>query len=154
MSNPKSKREIWPLAIVGVLAVFIVGILYAVSVMVSQDVPMVAEDYYAQELAYQGQIDKEQRLIDDSRRPEIKVLPATRAVEVRYPGVDENQLVKGQIQFQRPADDEKDFALAVEPEADGTQWISLRSAEKGLWLVQIDFEVNGVSYYHEESITL
>jgi hypothetical protein len=154
MSNPKKKREIWPLAIVGVLAIFISGILYAVTLMVSQDVPMVAEDYYAQELAYQGTIDKQKRVIEDARRPEIRVMKATEAVEVSYPGITKDHLVTGKIQFQRPADDGKDFTLPVNPEADGKQWISVSYADKGLWLVQIDFEVDGVSYYHEENITL
>lgn len=151
----KKKREYWPYAIVLVLLTFMSGIVYAMSVMMSQSVPMVADDYYVQELAFQGQIDKEQRVKADGRIPVVKVLSASSALEISYPDFDSDlNTMKGEINFLRPSDPEKDFSRKVEPDAEAKQWLNLRSAAKGLWLLQFDFEVDGNAYYYEESIEL
>lgn len=149
----KKKRELWPYAIVLVLLTFMSGIVYAMSVMMSQSVPLVAEDYYVQELTFQGQIDKEQRARQDGRVPEIEVLQASSALQVTFPGYShELNEIKGNINFVRPSDPELDFTLKVQPDEDAKQWVSLRSIANGLWLLQFDFEMDGKGYFYEESI--
>jgi hypothetical protein len=151
----KKKREFWPYAVVLVLATFMSGIVYAMSIMMSHKAPMVSEDYYVQELAYQEQIDKEQRMINDSRTPTVKVLKATSAVEITYAGFDASlNAIKGNVAFRRPSDPGQDFVLSVNPEADGKQWLNLGQVQKGLWQIQFDFEIDGRGYFHKENIEI
>jgi hypothetical protein len=151
----KKKREYWPYAIVLVLLTQMTGIVYAMSVMMSHSVPLVADDYYIQELAFQGQIDKEQRIIADGRTPEVNVLRATSALEVTYPNYDaELNAIKGKITFLRPSDPSMDHVVTVKPEADAKQWLNVKTTQKGLWLLQFDFEIDGNSYYYEEEVVL
>ena len=150
----KKKWEIWPVGIVLSMATFMVGIIVAVFIMLKNDVPLVSDDYYAQEIAFQERIDKENRATEAGQTPIIKFLPATDAMEIRIPGFQPTALNAGKITFFRPSNPKKDFSMDLRPEANGTQWVDLRKVDAGLWVVQLDWSVDGKSFYYEENLGL
>lgn len=150
--SEKKKLEAWPIGIILAFAIFIGGILVAVSIMVKQDVPLTSDDYYAKEIAYQDQLDKSSRGMAPARKPEIKTLAASQAVEIAFPGWDLSTQFSGKVTFFRPSDAKKDFALDLSLDSAGVQWVSMKGRDGGLWQVQLDWSENGTAYYYEQQI--
>jgi hypothetical protein len=146
------KREWWPIGIVFAMAMFIGGILFAVSIMVRQDVSLTSEDYYAKEIAYQNEIDKSQRGLSPKQKPDVKVLTATKAVEIGFPGRPEASSFSGKLTFFRPSDAKLDFNLDIDVDETGKQWVDFHSRQPGLWQLQIDWQEDGESYYFEQEL--
>ena len=146
----EKKREIWPIAIVASFAIFICGIVTAVVIMVNNDVPLTSSDYYAKEIAYQTQIEKSSRGMTPDQKPEIKSLPASEAVEIRFPENRSGADFSGKATFFRPSDPKKDFTLNLQLDSTGIQWISMRDRSKGLWLLQLEWKQGQQEYYYEE----
>ena len=60
----------------------------------------------------------------------------------------------GTIQFYRPSDGKKDFALALAIDTSGQQLISTQSMDKGYWKVKLNFTQDAVEYYKESSFVI
>lgn len=150
----KKKIEIWPLAIIIAMGLFMGSIVLAVTVMVNNDVPLVSDDYYAQEIAFQDRIDKEARMSEDGRKPAFKYLPASDAVELSLPQDSTAALRTGTLTFFRPSNPGKDFFVDLALDTAGKQWVDLRNADAGLWVMQLDWKEGDRSYYYEEKIEL
>jgi hypothetical protein len=148
------KREWWPIGIVAAFAVFIGGIGFAVGIMMRNDVPLTSADYYAQEIAYQSQIDKSSRGLAPAHKPALKVLPATQALEIQFPGDLPAMPITGKVVFFRPSDPGKDFSATLLPDSNGVQWVALQGKARGLWVVQLEWRADGVAYYYEEQILI
>jgi hypothetical protein len=150
----KKKRELWPIGIVLAMGTFIVGIVVAVTIMFKNDVPLTSKDYYAKEIAYQGEIDKSSRGLAPSQKPEIRNLTATGSLEIIFPGKKQSTEFSGKVVFFRPADPKMDFEVGLSPDTTGSQWIDLRQKAKGLWMVQIDWNEDGTPYYFEQQLLI
>jgi len=123
------------------------------AISMREDVNLVAEDYYRQEIAYQEQIDKIsnfKKLVD---KPTFKLNTVTRVLEVSFPN-NADKLIKGEIQLFRPSKSENDKLFSLKLEANGTQFISMKGMKKGLWKAKISFQIDGVLYYHEKNVIL
>lgn len=150
------KMEIWPIGIITAFAVFIGGIMIAVTIMVRNDVALTSDDYYAQEVAYQSQIDRSSRALTPDIKPNIKHLAATSAIEIVFPGQKAGSATpfSGKATFFRPSDPKKDFTMDLKLDTNGMQWVPMQDRSKGLWVVQIDWKEGGVDYYYEEQIMI
>lgn len=149
----KKKREWWPIGIVAAFAIFIGGIITAVTIMINNDVPLISDDYYAKEIAYQEQIDKSIRGISPAQKPVIKVLAATKALEISFPNFSKGNL-KGKVTFFRPSDPTKDFSIDLLTDESGMQWVNMRERAQGLWQIQIEWSEQATEYYYEEQILI
>lgn len=149
--TPKKKKRIhvWPVAIVLSLLLFMSGIVYAVTVMMNIDVPMAEESYYEEELKYENQIEIERRTISTDRVPKIVPQEDGKSLVIQFSPENKIEMDAGKITFERPADNKLDFDVPVNPGADGKQYIDLGSAERGLYLIRISWQEDGVDYYHE-----
>jgi nitrogen fixation protein FixH len=150
----KKKREWWPIGILLSFAVFIGGILIAVSIMMRNDVPLTSDDYYAREIAYQEEIDKSSRALTPARKPELRPLPATEAIEITFPGKKAANQFSGKAVFFRPSDPSHDFSIALAPDSLGLQWINMHDHPKGLWILQIEWMEDETPYYYEQQILM
>jgi hypothetical protein len=153
MSKEKT-REWWPVGIVAAMLGFMGFIVFAVTVMMRNDVPLTSEDYYAREIAYQGEIDQRSRALAPAHKPVVRTLAASEAVEVTFPGAGEGVAWAGEAAFFRPSDPRADFSLELRPDSTGSAWLSLRGRDKGLWVLQLSWRQDSVPYYYEEHITL
>ena len=150
--TPKKKRRIhpWPLAIIMSLLVFMSGIVYAVTLMMGKEVPMVAENYYEEELRYQEQIDIEQRTLSTNRIPKLVRQEDGQTLLIQFSENSNIEMDAGTISFERPANPVHDFTVPVNPDATGKQLVSMGDAKPGLYLVRISWKEDGVDYYHEK----
>jgi hypothetical protein len=136
------------------MAIFIGGIAVAVTIMVKNDVPLTSADYYAKEIAYQGEIDKSSRGLAPTQKPQLRTLQATGGLEITFPGRKSASRFDGNAVFFRPSDPKLDFKTGLAPDSTGLQWIDLRQKPKGLWQVQLEWSEDGTAYYYEEQIVI
>lgn len=111
---------------------------------------LVERDYYESELKYQEQIDKMQRTKDSGVIPEFIQGAATLAV--KFPDDYKDKEVSGQFYFYRPSDASLDRVIEMDLNENSFQTIQTKGIPKGFWRVKIDWNVDSVSYFHEEEI--
>jgi hypothetical protein len=150
--HEKKKIEWWPIGIIAAMLTFMGSVLFAVSVMVGNEVSLTSEDYYAKEIAYQAEIDKSSRALAADRKPILRQVAEVDALEISFPGRKQASTFAGKATFFRPSDPKQDFKVDLNPDAAGLQAISLSGRSAGLWLVQLEWSEDSLSYYHEQQI--
>lgn len=140
----------WGKGIIAVCALFITGIGVMVYTSMTKNIDLVTKNYYEEEIKYQQQIDK----INNSSRLKEKVMVETvdNAITVTFP--KQNGSVNGEISVYRPSDAKKDFKVPIQLNSDSKQVIPTDKMQKGLWKVQITWNMNGTDYYNEEKIII
>lgn len=126
---------------------FVAFIVMLAVLCVRQEMPLVAADYYRQEIAYQERIDQMENTRIRPLRFEFD-REARRAV-VTFPNGSE-----GEIHFFRPDDARQDFRVVVAPDADGRQRIDLQKRTPGLWRVKVQWQIGEETYYDERQMVL
>ena len=154
-TTTKKKREIWPIAIVTSFILFAGLIFGSMYFMIKQDVDLVTEDYYAQEVAFQDHINKEQNTHRDGKAPEFEVDRELGLMTIGFildPSLDVDP--EGKIHFFRPSDADLDQELAVNVDESGRMLIPLNMLHKGYWRIRIEWQEGEVEYFHEEEIVV
>jgi hypothetical protein len=144
----------WGYKILIVYVVFVLGILYLVYRCNTQTVDLVTEKYYDREIAYQDQYDRMKNSDFEGNRVHLVYEPGKSFVSIQYPIIVQNANPDGEIYFFKPDNAKLDFALPVNPDQSGNQVIPVDKIERGLWRVQIKWNVSGVPLYQEEKIVL
>jgi len=128
-----------------------ITILTAVYFM-NQDVNLVTDDYYQQEIKYQDQIDKIERTNSLPENPVIN-FDGT-GINLLFPASLLNKNVTGKIHFYRPSNPKLDFNIPLDLNNDGTQIISTKKLETGFWRLKMYWTMNGNEYYNEKEIII
>jgi hypothetical protein len=131
---------------------FVLLILTFVVASTKQNFDLVTEDYYAAEVAYQQQIDRQRNARALADPMTIRYEAASQQVIVDYPS--DQPHAKGQVQLYRPSNAGMDRTFEVAPNADFLQFLPTQDLIKGLWKVQVTWQVEGVEYYHEQVVIL
>ncbi len=139
----------WGYKIAFSFIIFIGIIITMVVISMKQDVSLVADDYYKQEIAYQDQIDRMERTRNLENQPRIAVDRSSGVITV---DVFDNDVESGEVLFFRPSDARKD--KLVEFPGSGKLSIPVSGWESGLWKVKLRWTVAGSEYYLEEIINL
>lgn len=131
---------------------FVAGILTLVTLSMNQRVDLVAEDYYAQELAFQKKIEKTGRAkaLADPLRWEV----TDASLQIQYPAELAGEELSGQIHFYCPADNKKDIQFAVSPGPGNQQSISLESVQPGRYLIQFDWKSGPTAFWNEGAVVV
>jgi len=139
----------WGYKVVIVYCLFIVGILTMVYKCTQQNVDLVSENYYEQEVKYQDQYNRMQ----NSNHPENKLAinASLGTAEIQFPASYVNSKVDGKITFFRPDNKNLDFSVPVEL-ASGIQKIQSEKLTKGYWKVQIYWNADGKPFYQEDKV--
>ena len=134
-----------------VYGLFVVGIMTMVYLTSKQNRDLVSDDYYAEELAYQEVINKSAKTA--SLSAPIEVVKSENMLNINFPIEFDKKISKGKWTLYYAADIKKDIKGEFE--------ISNRSLKldfpinaSGLYLFQIDWISDGVSYYYEKQINL
>ena len=144
----------WGWKIVVVYALFVLMTLFMVFYFMRQEVDLVAQDYYKQEIEYQDQMDKisNAKLL---REPvTFDYSSSERKVTISFPASHVSQGIMGKVYFYRPSNAEEDREFEVSPNRDGQQNIAVGSLTKGLWRVKISWTSNDTEYFDEKTVTL
>lgn len=134
----------WGKSIALFYGLFVVALLAVVAFSFTQDVNLVADDYYKQELAYEDQINRIRNTDSLDEKPTM-VLKGN-YVELAFP---ENLEPKGYVLFFRPSDAKKDRKIAIGLGADKRQQIDFSTEEKGLWKARLTWTQGSKEYYQE-----
>lgn len=137
----------------GVIAAFVLFagyILALVTGCLSHDVSLVADDYYAQEVAYQDRIDHEKNAL--SVKDEISVASNSGQVVVTFPHEQLADLEEGSIHFFRPSDKDLDLKLPLTLDGNGQFRINQSSLEPGRYEVNLSWNSQGKGFFVKKDL--
>jgi nitrogen fixation protein FixH len=154
MTSDKNKKfTFWPYAVVIGLVLFMGYIVYFVIQAMNLDVDLVSKDYYAQEIAYQDQIDRVRRTqaLGDVM---VEYNESAETVLLQLPATYRDKSLNGTITLFRPSDDKLDKQLPMQLGRDQSQLLEVGDLEKGLWKIRVNFSDGEEAYYSEKTIQI
>ena len=130
--------------------VFAMVIFTMVYISMNQDVNLVSEDYYMQEIEYEDQIQRLRNTQALEQPPVITIERGAQQVIISFPEELRGQIKDGYIHLFRPSDSrlDKRFKLALDNE--GIQRVSIRGQMKGMWKAKLYWQDYNLEYYQEK----
>lgn len=116
------------------------------------DIHLVSKDYYQKELDYQENIDKMNNTNQLSSDLKLNYQTDKQLISLDFP--KESLGANGEVNFYRPSDARKDFAVKLNISQSEQQTIPVNKLERGLWVVKVSWNKEGKGYYKEEKIKL
>jgi len=147
----KSKFN-WGTGILISIIIFMIITISTVVFLMNQDVDLVASDYYDKGIQHQDQIDRVNRT--NSMSEVIQVNLENGFIRLVFPKEFAQKSLNGTVQFYRPSDSKKDFALSISIDTSAQQLISTQNLEKGYWKVKLNWIQDSVEYYKESSFVI
>jgi hypothetical protein len=142
----------WGWKITFLYASFVLLILTFVIASTKQNFDLVTEDYYAKEVAYQQQIDRQHGAQSLADPLTIRYEAASQRIVIDYP--DHQPEVEGQVLLYRPANAGMDQTIAVNPDSGHLQHVSTQGLIAGLWKVQVTWRAGDHAFYQEQVVVL
>lgn len=140
----------WGTGIALVYVIFAGSMILLVIKSTQQDINLVSDHYYADDVAYQQQYQK----IENSMNLGDQVLVSSNAssIEVRFPqGMGVTQ---GEIFLFCPSDSKQDRHVPIALGAENTMSIPTDGLKRGKWRVKIDWKAGDKDYYQEAMLVL
>jgi hypothetical protein len=148
------KLESWPVGIAVIYLLFVSLLIAFVIFSRFQQVDLVTEDYYEQELKYQQQIDRTNRAQALSKPVDWKYNVNKDYLLVEFPKEIDPMKVKGHILFFRPSDAKQDKLTALNLTSENTQTINTKNLSSGFWKLKIFWQVENIEYYKEGNLVI
>lgn len=133
----------WGNKITLVFVGFVVLVIAMVIFSMKQEFHMVEENYYEEEIAYQGKMEEIRN--GNNWKGVISVKQEDGNLALQFEGAEK---VKGKIQFYRPADADLDFFVPISEEIN----IPIEKFKAGNWKVSFNWEADEKKYFKEEQI--
>lgn len=139
----------WGKGILVTIIAFVGFILVLVVISIRQDdIHLVTENYYAEEIKYQEHIQREKATASLGR--DVLLLDShAKVIQLDLPIGAE-----GSLHFFRPSDARLDRKIPIRITNLGGSEIPLESLLPGYWRVQLTWTENGINYYQEKKIAL
>jgi nitrogen fixation protein FixH len=142
----------WGVKITMLYAGFVLFIATMVSMSISQKVDLVSEDYYEQELQFQDKINLFDRTQALSNQLSWQV--QNDKLTLDFPAQFRGKQTSGKVFFFRPSDAVLDKSMKIQADTLTTKSISIKTLKKGLYKIQINWEVENIQYYNEGFIQI
>ena len=146
--------KLWPLGITIIYISFVLFLFVFVFYSGSQQVDLVTDNYYEQELKYQQQINRIERAQSLSQPVEWTHETKKRSLMIQFPSDIDHGRVQGNIWFFRPSDAKQDKMVVLNLSSDGTQFISTKNMSPGYWKLKIFWHINNNEYYKEDVLVI
>jgi len=140
----------WGARITVSFIVFAMVIFTMVFISMNQDINLVSEDYYKQEIAYEDQIQRLRNTQSLDQSPEITIDRNAQQVIIRFPKELTGQIKDGYILLFRPSDSRLDKRYELALNEEGIQKVSIRGQIKGLWKAKLYWQDYNLEYYQEK----
>jgi len=115
---------------------------------------LVSETYYADEIAYQDQIDRMTRVAELPEKVIVE-FDRSKGIIIIFPSIFTAGSVDGRVTLFRPADKRLDRNYPIDLDNDRSQIIPLTDIPlSGLWLIKILWDAEAVDYYMEKEIII
>lgn len=125
---------------------FVLFMLTMVYKCVQQDFDLVAENYYAQEIAYQDRIDRLANTAKLEKKPIYEVRESY--LNIDFPFAIES----GKIYCFRPSDETLDFEHLLALSEQYQYKIPLSEFTTGVYKLKVEWQQNAINYYQEKEI--
>lgn len=144
------RKSLWGWAIFGVYTTFALATIGFVVFAFSQKVELVTNNYYAEAVDFESQIQRER----NSSAVEGKVT-CTRSedgknIVLQFPSAQ----VNGNILLYRPSQSAMDKELTVAADAKGLQYIPVEQLNKGMWKLKLNWKAEDKEYYNEYKLEI
>jgi len=143
----KPKFNFWPYGIISAFVLFAAGLSTAVVIAANHPDNLVSDNYYEQELSYQGQIDSQARA--QAAGAVIHFDATAGQMVIGLPPAQLAGKPTGKIEFYRASAANLDRACALTPGQDGFQKVSVADLAAGPWSVRVNWQAAGQKYYLE-----
>ncbi|HEX4946519.1 MAG TPA: FixH family protein [Blastocatellia bacterium] len=143
----KPGKSLWGYGVTAVYTIFALATLGFVAFTMTQKVDLVAPDYYAQEIAYEGQINRLRQTQDLAQQITCTLTPDRQFIQLQMP--PQTTGARGRILLYRPSSSALDWELELAPQPDGTQNIPTAKLPKGAWRVKVTWSHEGREFYNE-----
>lgn len=142
----------WGVGIFAGYGVFLIIVLGTVLFTTTEDINLVTEDYYEQEIAYQQQIDKMNRTKDLPEQLEIKVEQGR--IRFAFPKMFESGEISGSLHIYRPSSNKMDLRVPIALNSNNEQIFPTSGIAKGLWEINVDWQANGNEYFNKKKVLI
>ncbi len=142
----------WGWRIVILYGGFVLLILFLVYKTTTVKDDLVSPDYYAKELKFQEQVDKQKRAHDLKEQLSWNV--DGKKIAIQFPSNMIAKNVKAEILFYNASDDKRDFTVSCSPDSNGLCQVNSDKLQHGVYEMKIDWSAAGVSYYNEGTINI
>ncbi len=140
----------WGSGIAIVISIFTIAGLSFIYFAFNQDVNLVKDNYYQDEIKYQDRIEEIERTSQLSDKLEIKIDNGN--ILFSFPKNINSRSIKGNILLYRPSDRRHDIFFPIELDSLSKQIKSTDNLVAGMWKAQVKWNVDTVSYYTEKII--
>jgi nitrogen fixation protein FixH len=145
-------RNLWPLGIVLVFALFFAGIIAVIIIASTRRDALVSDNYYEQELKFQRQIDAAGRAIHSGAG--VRLDAAAGKIVVTLPAEQVKQDFSGKIFLYRASASAMDREFPLAPDNRGAQALDISRLPAGPWQVNVRWNAGGREYFLELKIVI
>lgn len=140
----------WGHGIAIFFACFVGFILFLVVKSHQQNIDLVTENYYEQELQYQQQIEKikNTQQLDET----VKIKSEKGGIQLSFPAL--SSPILGQAQLFRPSDARFDLLTELQPDGSNQQYIVTDALPPGYYRLKINWQAGNQKFYTEEALHL
>ncbi len=142
----------WGWRIVILYGVFMLLMLFLVYKTTTVKDDLVTPDYYAKELKFQEQVDKQKRTNDLKEQLSWNV--EGKRIAIQFPSEMLSKSVKAEILFYNASEAKRDFTVSCSPDSTGLCEVNSDKFQHGVYEMKIDWSAGGVSYYNEGTINI
>jgi len=140
----------WGTGIAIFYTLFVVFMIAMVVYSKSVDNTLVVDNYYEEDLKFQGHID---RLNNAKTLAQDLVISQQNGI-VQFSFPREFAQVEGKILFYRADDSARDFLVKIQPGPKGLVEVPTRDLVAGRWTIRVNWSGDGRKFYKEETLVL
>lgn len=129
---------------------FVLFMVYMVYLTTGVEFELVTEDYYSQELAFQGQIDKQRNA--QSQGHDVEVFVESDGVALKFNNYKSGAEIGGEVAFFRPSDKTLDRRFDWKTNDKGMMFIEGDEFHRGHYIFKLDGVMDGDSFYIEKPV--
>lgn len=143
-------RFTWGNAIFLVMTAFVLLMTSFMIRAASNQEELVAENYYEQEIAYQGEIDKLNT--SGALSSPVAMEVAEGSLVITFPDEVKGLPITGELYLQRPSDSRADAHIPITLDAAGRMVVPVNGRMKGAYNAVLDWKAGTVSYLSKDRI--
>jgi hypothetical protein len=141
----------WGKSIVVAFILFASFIGTMITIMMKQDIGLVTKNYYAEDLAFQNQLERKENTAQLELKPEV-VIEQNQLLKVYFPSV--SYVEEGEVKLVRPSSEKLDQRFSLLPSADSVQVFNLNPLAPGPYRVKLLWKTEGKEFYLEKLIVI
>ena len=140
----------WGTGIAAVLIAFVVMMGWFAMRALNNPSPLVAEDYYKEELAYQADIDKLSNALRSGE--EVIVTEGAGSLSLQFPASRSGATITGTLRLMRPSTELGDLTVDVSADSAGLFALATQDLIKGVYRMRLDWKMDGEERLTEKRI--